>query len=133
MNDCRSAAESVGLDPQLGFLHAVRPGRAALALDFMEEFCALLADRLALTLINRGQVAASDFELREGGAVLLRGDARKAVVIAYQERKQEEITHPLTETKAPVGLIAHAPGAFHGACDSWGNARLPSFFDQVIC
>lgn len=105
MNDCRSAAESVGLDPQLGFLHALRPGRAALALDFMEEFRALLADRLALTLINRGQVAASDFELREGGAVLLQGDARKVVVIAYQERKQEEITHPLTETKAPLGLM----------------------------
>lgn len=56
MNDCRSALESVGLDPQLGFLHAMRPGRAALALDLMEEFRAILADRLPLTLINRGQI-----------------------------------------------------------------------------
>ena len=105
MNDCRSALESVGLDPQLGFLHAVRPGRAALALDLMEEFRAILADRLALTLINRGQITSKDFTEREGGAVLLEGDARKAVVIAYQERKQEEVIHPLLETKVPIGLL----------------------------
>ena len=105
MNDCRSALESVGLDPQLGFLHAVRPGRAALALDLMEEFRAILADRLALTLINRGQISASDFAEREGGAVLLEGDARRTVVTAYQERKQEEIMHPLLETKVPIGLL----------------------------
>lgn len=71
MNDCRSAVESVGLDPQLGFLHALRPGRAALALDMQEEFRSVLADRLALTLINRGQLAAKDFDDREGGAVML--------------------------------------------------------------
>jgi CRISPR-associated protein Cas1 len=105
MNDCRSALEAVGLDPQLGFLHAVRPGRAALALDLMEEFRAILADRLALTLINRGQISPKDFDLREGGAVSLQGDARKAVVVAYQERKQEELSHPLLETKTPLGLL----------------------------
>jgi CRISPR-associated protein Cas1 len=105
MNDCRSALEAVGLDPQLGFLHAVRPGRAALALDLMEEFRAILADRLALTLINRGQISPGDFDLREGGAVSLQGDARKTVVVAYQERKQEELTHPLLETKTPLGLL----------------------------
>ncbi|MDP2759346.1 MAG: type I-C CRISPR-associated endonuclease Cas1c [Sideroxyarcus sp.] len=105
MNDCRSALEAVGLDPQLGFLHAVRPGRAALALDLMEEFRAVMADRLVLTLINRGQIGAGDFVEREGGAVLLEGDARRAVVVAYQERKQEEITHPLLETKMPIGLL----------------------------
>ncbi len=105
MNDCRSALESVGLDPQLGFLHAVRPGRAALALDLMEEFRAIMADRLVLTLINRGQIGKNDFVEREGGAVLLEGDARRAVVVTYQERKQEEITHPLLETKMPIGLL----------------------------
>jgi CRISPR-associated protein Cas1 len=105
MNDCRSALESVGLDPQLGFLHAVRPGRAALALDLQEEFRAFLADRLALTLVNRGQVRENDFLLREGGAVQLTDDARKTVVVAYQERKQEEVTHPLLDTKVPVGLL----------------------------
>jgi CRISPR-associated protein Cas1 len=105
MNDCRSAVETVGLDPQLGFLHAVRPGRAALALDLMEEFRAYMADRLALSMVNRGQVTAKDLAIREGGAVQLSDDARRAVVVAYQERKQEEVTHPLLEQKMPLGLI----------------------------
>lgn len=112
MNDCRSALEGVGLDPQLGFLHAVRPGRAALALDLMEEFRAILADRLALTLINRGQVTDKDFMDRPGGAVYLEGDGRKTVVMAYQERKQEEVTHPLLEKKVPIGLLPHLQARF---------------------
>ncbi len=105
MNDCRSALEAIGLDPQLGYLHAVRPGRAALALDLMEEFRAILADRLALTLINRAQVSVKDFDVRPGGAVYLKDEARKTVVVAYQERKQEEVTHPLVGSKIPVGLL----------------------------
>ena len=104
MNDCRSALEAVGLDPQIGFLHAVRPGRAALALDLMEEFRPF-ADRLALTLINREQVKRDDFEEREGGAVALKPDARRSVVVAYQERKQEELTHPLLAQPLALGLI----------------------------
>lgn len=104
MNDCRSAIEAVGLDPQLGFLHSVRPGRAALALDLMEEFRPV-ADRLALTLVNRGQLDADDFVVREGGAVSLGGDARKAVVVAFQERKREEINHPLLAQAVPLGLV----------------------------
>jgi CRISP-associated protein Cas1 len=104
MNDCRSAVEAAGLDPQIGFLHAVRPGRAALALDLQEEFRPL-ADRLALTLVNRGQLDAGDFIEREGGAVAIEGDARKAVVVAYQERKQEMLTHPLLAQPVPLGVI----------------------------
>ncbi len=104
MNDCRSALEAAGLDPQVGFLHALRPGRAALALDLMEEFRPF-ADRLALTLINRAQIDTDDFAEREGGAVLLEGDARKAVVVAYQERKQEELTHPLLVQPVALGLL----------------------------
>ena len=105
MNDCRSALETVGLDPQLGFLHAVRPGRAALALDLQEEFRSTLADRLALTLINRGQLGARDFDAREGGAVLLNDKGRRTVITAWQERKQEEITHPLLGIKVPIGIV----------------------------
>ena len=104
MNDCRSACEAAGLDPQIGFLHAVRPGRAALALDLVEEFRPF-ADRLALTLVNRGQVGAGDFTLREGGAVMLNPEARKAVVVAYQERKQEALTHALLAEAVPLGVV----------------------------
>jgi len=111
MNDCRSALESVGLDPQLGFLHAVRPGRAALALDLMEEF-RHQADRLALTLVNRGQVRADDFTLHEGGGVTLAEAGRKAVVVAWQERKQEELSHPLLEEPAPLGLLPQLQARF---------------------
>ena len=112
MNDCRSALESVGLDPQLGFLHAVRPGRAALALDLMEEFRAILADRLVLTLVNRGQIVEKDFLERPGGAVHMQDEARKTVVVAYQERKQEEITHPLIDSKVPIGLLPNLQARF---------------------
>lgn len=104
MNDCRSACEVAGLDPQVGYLHVLRPGRAALALDLMEEFRPM-ADRLALTLINRLQVGPQDFAEREGGAVLLEGDARKAVVVAFQERKQEALTHSLLAESVPLGLV----------------------------
>lgn len=103
-NDCRSACEAAGLDPQIGFLHAVRPGRAALALDLLEEFRPW-ADRLVLTLVNRGQLGSGDFVEREGGAVLLEGDARKAVVVAHQERKQEVLTHPLLAESVPLGVV----------------------------
>ncbi len=104
MNDCRSACEAAGLDPQVGYLHALRPGRAALALDLMEEFRPL-ADRLALTLVNRMQVGVGGFDEREGGAVMLQGDARKTVVVAFQERKQDSLTHPLLAESVPLGLV----------------------------
>ena len=104
-NDCHSALETVGLDPQLGCLHSVRPGRAALALDLVEEFRSILADRLALTLVNRQQLQPGDFDLRPGGAVQMSDKARKAVILAYQERKQELVSHPLLEQKFPIGLL----------------------------
>jgi CRISPR-associated protein Cas1 len=106
-HDCRSAAEAVGLDSQVGFLHALRPGRPALALDLAEEFRAYLADRLALSLINRRQIGADDFVLREGGAVTLKDDARREVIIAWQNRKQESLAHPMTESDVPAGLLPH--------------------------
>ncbi len=107
MNDCVAGAEGVGLDPQMGFLHTIRPGRAALAWDLMEEVRSVLADRLALTLINRRQIQKTHFIDRPGGAVHLNDKGRKEVVIAYQKRKQEEITHPLLDQKMPLGLIPH--------------------------
>jgi CRISPR-associated protein Cas1 len=107
LNDCVSAAQGVGLDPQVGFLHALRSGRPALGLDLMEELRPILADRLALTLINRRQLTDHDFDRRQGGAVLLNDSGRKTVVVAYQERKQEEISHPVVDQKMPLGLVPH--------------------------
>ncbi|MGB5599659.1 type I-C CRISPR-associated endonuclease Cas1 [Thiothrix litoralis] len=105
LNDCRSALETVGLDPQLGFFHVVRPGRPALALDLLEEFRAVLGDRLALTLINRGQLRQKDFDFRPGGAVMLNDTGRKTVIVAYQERKKETLQHPVLETQVEIGLL----------------------------
>ncbi len=106
-HDCRSACEAVGLDPAVGFLHRDRPGRPSLALDLMEELRAPLADRLALSLVNRRQLRASDFRKMEGGAVLLTDDARRLVLTAWQERKKEERLHPFLQEKAPFGLVPY--------------------------
>jgi len=106
-SECVAACEGVGLDPQMGFLHVLRPGRPALALDLMEELRAPLADRLVLTLINRGQLQPKDFIERPGGAWSLTDDARKALLVAYQKRKQEEVLHPVLGDKVPFGLVAH--------------------------
>jgi CRISPR-associated protein Cas1 len=105
--DARSALESVGLDPAVGFLHRDRPGRPSLALDLVEEFRPFLADRLALSLINLRQVQGKGFKKIESGAVVLDDDTRKTVLVAYQERKQEEILHPFLEEKVTVGLLMH--------------------------
>ncbi|MBP2316283.1 type I-C CRISPR-associated endonuclease Cas1c [Azospirillum soli] len=106
-HDVRGALEAVGLDPQVGFLHADRPGRPSLALDLVEEFRAPFADRLVLTLINRQELGPNDFEIGETGAVTLTDDARKAVLVAYQKRKKEELTHPFLNEKLPFGLMWH--------------------------
>jgi CRISPR-associated protein Cas1 len=107
VHDIRGAIECVGLDPAVGFLHRDRPGRPGLALDILEEFRAVVADRLALSLITLGQVKAKGFETRESGAVLMKDDIRKEVILAYQKRKQEEVEHPFLQEKMPVGLLWH--------------------------
>lgn len=106
-HDCRSALESVGLDPQVGFLHADRPGRASLALDLMEELRPVLADRLVLSLLNRRQLGVRDFVVEDGGAVSLTDDARKTVLVAWQERKRDTLRHPFLGETVTLGLVAH--------------------------
>ena len=107
MHDCKSACEGVGLDPQCGFLHRDRPGRFSLALDLAEEFRAYLADRLAFSLVNRKQITPHDFGWKENGAVYIYEDARKKILTAWQERKQDQITHPFIGEKTTVGLLPH--------------------------
>lgn len=106
-NDVRSALEAVGLDPQVGFLHRIRPGRPSLALDIMEEFRAYLGDRIVMNLINLKQVAIQDFEFRESGEVRMSDKARKELLTSYQKRKQEEITHPFLGERITIGLLPH--------------------------
>lgn len=104
-HDCRSALESVGLDPAVGFLHRDRPGRPSLALDLLEEFRPMMADRLALSMINLKQLTARDFQTMENGAVQLREESRKKVLTAYQERKREDLMHACLGEKAPIALF----------------------------
>lgn len=104
-HDVASAIETVGLDPAVGFLHRDRPGRPGLALDLMEEFRPVIADRLALSLINRRQVEARGFKRAESGAVVMDDETRKTVLVEYQNRKQDEVIHPYIDEKVPIGLL----------------------------
>lgn len=104
---CISALETVGLDPYVGFMHKDRPGRASLALDLMEEFRSVLADRFVLTLINKKIVSSKDFFIKENGAVIMTDEARKNFIKSWQSKKQEVITHPYLEQKVEWGLVPY--------------------------
>ncbi len=101
-HDCIAALTVAGLDPFVGFLHAERANRPSLALDLMEEFRPWLADRLAVTLVNRQQIRARDFSQREGGAVELTAEGRKTLIKAYQERKRESLQHPILDQQIAI-------------------------------
>ena len=102
-----SALQGVGIDPYVGFLHTDRSGRVSLALDMLEEFRAWWCDRFVLTLINRKQISPEDFIEESSSAIRLTDDARKMVLTAWQEKKQEELQHPYTEEKIHIGLLPH--------------------------
>ena len=104
--EIQSAMETVGLDPAAGYLHTLRPGRPSFALDLLEELRAAQCDRFVLTLLNRGQLSAQDFDRNEE-AVLLNERGRKTVLAAWQKRKFEEITHPFLGEKISIGLIPY--------------------------
>jgi CRISPR-associated protein Cas1 len=106
-HDVTAALEAVGLDPAVGFLHRDRPGRPSLGLDLVEELRPVIADRLALSLVNRRQVQASGFRQTESGGVVMDDETRKEVLVAYQKRKQEEIHHPFLGEKVAFGLLPH--------------------------
>jgi len=127
LHDVRSALESVGLDPAVGFLHRDRPGRPGLALDMMEEFRPFLADRLALSLINLNQVRAKGFTQMESGAVLMNDDTRKIVLVAYQKRKQDNIFHPFLGEKITIGLLFHMQALLLARCIRGDLDGYPTF------
>lgn len=107
-NDITAALETVGLDPYVGFLHALRPGRASLALDMTEELRAYLGDRFVLSLINRRQITPDDFLYQGEQGVMMKDEARRTFLTAWQNRKKETLVHPFLNEKIPVGLIPHA-------------------------
>lgn len=105
-NDIASALECVGLDPYIGLFHTLRPGRASLACDLMEEFRAMV-ERLVITLVNLKIVQKDDFEKQVSGAVWLNDGGRKKVITAWQDKKNECISHPFIREKVPVGLFPY--------------------------
>lgn len=106
-NDTAAALESVGLDPYVGFLHTLRPGRCSLALDLMEEFRAYLGDRLVLSLINKSQIRLHDFIVQGEDGITMTENGRKILLTAWQMRKKEEIMHPYLNEKIPIGLLPY--------------------------
>lgn len=107
-HDVAAASETVGLDSYVGFLHRDRPGRISLALDVMEELRGIYADRFVLTLINKKKITQEDFEVKENQAVLLTEEGRKKFLSYWQERKQEQITHPFLKEKISWGLVPYS-------------------------
>lgn len=107
-NDMAAALESVGLDPYVGFMHTLRPGRASLALDMMEELRAYLGDRLVLSMINRKQITKKDFIRQSDDSFVMTDDCRKNLLTTWQKRKKETIEHPYLKEKIPIGLIPYA-------------------------
>ncbi|KAB3529676.1 type I-C CRISPR-associated endonuclease Cas1 [Alkaliphilus pronyensis] len=107
-HDVEAALETVGLDPQVGFYHQERPGRASLALDMMEELRPYLVDRFVVTLINNRQVTKQDFLQKESGAFLLKPEVKKKILQSWQHKKQEILTHPYLKEKIEIGLIPYA-------------------------
>lgn len=107
-NDVTAALESVGLDPYVGFMHALRPGRTSLALDMMEELRAYLGDRLVLSMINRKQVTKKDFIRQSDESFVMTDECRKQIITSWQKRKKEMIEHPYLKEKIPIGLLPYA-------------------------
>lgn len=106
-NDITSALETVGLDPYVGFLHTLRPGRASLALDMVEELRSYMGDRFVLSVINRRQISPQDFVIQGEKGVQLSDSGRRTFLKAWQERKKGTIVHPYLKQKIPIGLIPH--------------------------
>lgn len=106
-NEIAAALETVGLDPYVGFLHTLRPGRISLALDILEEFRAYLGDRFVLSLINKRQITQKDFLYQGNNGVILTDKGRKTFISAWQNRKRETIIHPYLNEKIEIGLLPY--------------------------
>ncbi len=128
--DISGALQSVGLDPQVGFLHADRPGRDSLSQDLLEEFRAYIAERLILSLINRQQITINDFTTELSGAVRLKDGARKILFTTYQQRKQVLIQHPFLNEKVEIGLLPHIQSMLLARYLRGDLSHYPSFLSK---
>lgn len=126
-NDCANALEAVGLDAYVGFMHTDKPGRKSMALDLMEELRAPFADRFVLTLINKKQVQPKDFIKREDGAVRFDDSARKRLLSAWQEKKQNQIMHPYLQEKMEWGLVPYVQALLLARCIRGDLEEYPPF------
>lgn len=125
---CTSALESVGLDPYVGFMHTIRPGRKSLALDLVEELRSVFADRFVITLINKKLILSKHFIEQEDGAVLLNDEGKKIFFKYWQQKKLEVIEHPYLKEKVEWGMVPYAQALLlsrylRGDLDSY-----PAFF-----
>lgn len=105
-NDIASALECVGLDPYIGVFHTLRPGRASLASDLMEELRSAI-ERLVIGAVNLKIIQADDFEEQIGGAVLLNEGGRKKAITLWQNKKRETLLHPFLKEKVQFGLVPY--------------------------
>ncbi len=109
VNESVSALRSALLEPSIGAYHTPRPGRPALALDFMEPFRPLIADSVAVSLINRGEVGPGHF-LQTAAGCALTDYGRRAFFDAWGRRMATEVTHPVFEYRLSYRrmLMLHA-------------------------
>lgn len=126
--ECAAALEGVGLDPYVGFLHRARPGRRSLALDLMEELRSVYADRLVLSCVNQKSINAGHLQKQENGAVLLTDEGRRVFLTAWQQKKQEQITHPFLSEKLPWGLVPHVQALLLARTLRGDLEEYPPFF-----
>ncbi len=64
-------------------------------------------ERIVLTMVNLKIIQKNDFEKQVSGAVWLNDNGRKKVIIAWQNKKNECISHPYTKEKVPIGLFPY--------------------------
>ena len=98
-NKVASAVQLVGFDHFVGYLHSSFYGRPSLALDLVEEFRPIIVDSVVLTLLNKRMITLNDFVV-ELGAYRLKDERRKVFFTHFEERLNEEVTHPLFGYKA---------------------------------
>lgn len=108
-HECTAACRLASLEPTIGALHSTRPGRPALALDLMEPFRPLIADSIAISVFNRGELVEGHF-LDTAAGCSMTESGRKGFFSAWGRRMDTEVTHPVFEYRLSYRrmLMLHA-------------------------